>query len=105
MINTVQTPTELKPQYIYELSASDDFPSDLTPLQLPTKSTTSNSKLLNIPMLNKAHSRVYISKSTVFGTLKLVKIENAEISETLWTKIKNLNKNTIDNFEEIHQNS
>ena len=38
-------------------------------------------KLLNIPILNMAHSRVYILKSTVFETLKQVEIENVEISE------------------------
>ena len=37
-------------------------------------------------------SRDYIPKSNVFGTLKSVKIENAEINETSWTKIENLNK-------------
>ena len=54
------------------------------------------SKLLNVPILNMALSRVYIPKATVGGMLKPVEIETVEISETSWTKIENLNKNTMD---------
>ena len=31
------------------------------------------------------------------------RVENTEISETLWTTIENLSKNTIKNLKEIHQ--
>ena len=102
---TVQVLTELEPQYTYELSASKDLPSDLSPYAVDHKINHKYPKLLNIPILNTAHSRVHIPKSTIFGTLKPVEIENGEISETSWTKSESLNKNTIENLEEIHQSS
>ena len=36
-----------------------------------------------------AYNRVYIPRSTVFGALKPVEIENVEISETSSTKWRN----------------
>ena len=88
-IITVWVPTKLKPQYIYELSTSNDIPSELIPLAIDHKTNNKYPRLLNIPILNMTHSRVYIPKSTIFGALKPVKMNSAEISETSWTKITN----------------
>ena len=101
-IHTVQTPTEVKPKY-YKPSTSDDLPSDLIPLAVSHKINHKYPKLLNIPILNMTDSRIYILKSTIFRMLKPVEIENLEISEISWIKIENLNKNTIENFEEVYQ--
>ena len=105
LIITLQAPTEIKPQYIYDLSTSIDLTSDFIPLAVDHKINQNYTKLLSIPILNMAHSRVYIPKSTIFGTLKPAAIENAEISETSWTKIESLNRSTMENIEEIHQHS
>ena len=98
LISTVQAPIELKPQYIYELSASNDLPSNLIPLATDHKIKHRYPKLLNIPILNAAHSRLYIPKSIAFKTMKPVEIENAEICEALWIKIENLSENTMKNL-------
>ena len=91
-INIHSSFTELKLQYIYELIARHDLLSDLIPLAVDYKVNHRYPKLLNIPIQNIAHSRVYIPKSTICGTLILAEIENVKISETSWTKTENLNK-------------
>ena len=60
MINTVQAQTELRPQYLYKLNASDYLPSELIPLAVDHKINHKFPKLLNIVILSTAHSRVYI---------------------------------------------
>ena len=77
-IIAVQAPTEIKPQYIYELNTNDDLQSDLIPLAVDHRINHKCPKLSNIPILSMAH----IPKSTIFGILKPVEIENAAISET-----------------------
>ena len=101
LIITVQAPTELKPLYTYDHSTSSDLPLGLISLGVDHKINHKYPNLLNKPKLNTVHSRVYISKSVIFGMLKPVQIENAKISETLWTEIDNLNKNTKKNLQEL----
>ena len=48
-----------------------------------------------------AYSRVYFPRSTVFSALKPIEIENAEVSEILWSKIKKLNENNNKSPEEL----
>ena len=61
---------------------ANDLPLVLIPLAVDQKSNHKYSKLFNIPILNTVHSKVYIPKSTIFGTLQPVEIENAAIGET-----------------------
>ena len=81
----LQVPTELKPQYIYELCTSDDLPSGFIPITIDRKINHKYPKLLNIPILNMV-TTVYKPKSMVFRALKPVRIESAEISQTSWIK-------------------
>ena len=96
-IITVQAPTELKPQHIYELSTSDDLSDGLIPLAVNHKVNHKNPKLLNIHVLNTLYNRVYVPRSTTFGTLKILDTENAEVNEISWTKLKKLDKKNIEN--------
>ena len=90
-IFTVQAPTELKPQHIYKLNTSDDLLDGVIPLPVD-KVNHKYPKFLSIHLLNKSYNRVYIPRSTVFGTLKLLDIENAEVSEISWTKLEILHE-------------
>ena len=101
MIIKVKAPAELKPQHIFKISPSNNLPLGLIPLAVDHTINQKYSKLLNISILTMAHCRVYIPRSAVFGMLKPVEIENAEICETFWTKIKKLNENTLNNFDEL----
>ena len=105
LIITVQAPTALKPQNIYELSSSNDLPSDHTPSVVNHKINHKYPKLLHKPILNKAHTRIYIPQWTIFRTLEPVQTENVEICITPLTKFKNLNKNTMENLDKICQYS
>ena len=72
-IITVQTLTELNHQHTYKLSASNDFLLGIIPLAVDHKI---DHKCPN------AYNRVYIQRSTIFGMLKPVELENEENSKT-----------------------
>ena len=59
-------------------------------------------KLLSIPVLNRAYSRGYVPRSTEFGMLKPIEMEDAKVNEISWTKVKKLNKTTMNISEELH---
>ena len=102
LIITLQAPTELKPQYISEISVSNDLLSELISLAVDHKINDKYSNLLNIPILIMAHSRVYIPKLIVFGKLKTVEIDSAELVKHM-DKNKKFKQKSMENPEEIPQ--
>ena len=92
LIITVQASIELKPHYIYKLTTSHDLPSELIPLAVYHKINHKYPNLLNIPILNMAHSKVYIPKLTIFWTLKPVKM-------TMWKFLNCLYSISTKQFE------
>ena len=85
-VRMVQTPTELDTQHIYSLDASGDHPLSITPLVFEQKINHKYPKSLCIPILNAAHKRGYIPRSTAFGMLNANETESTEGSNISWTK-------------------
>ena len=101
-----QTPTELKPQYIYELNTSDNLPDELIPLAVDYKVSHMYPRLLNIPVLSASYNMDYITRSTIFDILKPLDIENAEVHEISWTNLKKILKgDTVNSLQELHHGS
>ena len=72
MIITVQWLTELKPQYIYELSTSDHLLSELINVAVGFQINHRSPRVFYIPILYTAHSRVYFP-IWIFGVLEPIK--------------------------------
>ena len=64
---SVQAPTELNTNHIYQLDTKDDLLSGIIPLAVDHKIDHKYPKSLKMPLLNTYYETIYIPRKTLIG--------------------------------------
>ena len=73
---TIQAPSELNIQHIYQLNTSDFLPSGLIRLAVDHRIHQKYPKLLSVPIHNTVNDTVHFQRTTVPGTLYPIDIKH-----------------------------